>query len=372
MQFHPCGCATGIGSLPHLDPGTAVSLVRKYFSLMPHWPQLPRCSAQEFFCTQFLQILQDLGLLRVEKGTKASFLNEEPDWPERLAEFYELYMQVVEGNLEILDKFSFPPGSAEGFYSFYDELIEEGPGEAKYLKGHVVGLLSIGFQITDQQGKPAYYDPQLRDIMLKQLSLQAAWQVHTLGKFRLPVIVFMDDPVIDSCGRYDRISVDRNEIQEELSEFAAFVHGFGGLAGVHSCSDLDWSILFGADLDIISFDAYQYAASFVLYAGLIQEFIKNGGVIAWGVVPTDGAALAGEDISSLSTKTQRLLKELEGRGVDPQFLYSQSLITPSCGTGTLTEAQAERIYQLTVELAAEWGNLFKKQENDVSMKKTEY
>lgn len=358
MQFHPCGCATGIGSLPHLDPAAAVSLINESFTLMPHWPQLPRYSVQEFFCTQFLQVLNELGLLRVEKGTKACFLDEEDDWPLRLAEFYELYIQVVEGDINALNKFYFPSGSAEGFYKFYGELKDKGTGDARYLKGQVVGLLSAGFQVTDQRGVPAYYDEQLRDVLLKQLSLQAAWQIKTLGEFGLPVIIFMDDPVIDSCGRFDRISVSKDEVQAELSEFADFVRRFGGIAGVHSCSDLDWSILFGANLDIISFDTYQFAKSFALYAASIQEFMKNGGVVAWGVVPTDGRALAEENIESLSKQIRKYIKHLTNKAIEPQLIYTQSIITPACGAGTLTTEEAKSIYQLTVELARNWRSCF--------------
>ena len=218
----------------------------------------------------------------------------------RLAEFYELYMQAADGDREVLNKFSFSPGSAEGFYYLYVELKKnKGTNKAKYLKGQVVGLLSAGFQVTDQSGVPAYYDAQLRDVLLKQLSLQAAWQVKTLEELGLPVIIFMDDPVIDSCGRYDRITVNKDEVKDELAEFASFVRRFGGLAGVHSCSDIDWSILFDADLDIISFDTYQFATNFALYHKSIQKYLKNGGVVAWGIVPTDREALAKEEPGNL-------------------------------------------------------------------------
>lgn len=356
-QFCPYGCASGIGSLPHIDPKAALQLVNRYLPVMPHWPQLPRKTVREYFCTQFLQVLNDLGLIKVEKGIKAVFLDEDDGWPERLAEFYEIYLQAEEGDMEILNKFSFSPGSAEGFYCFYDELLTKGTGQARYLKGQVVGLLSVGFQVTNQQGVPAYYDEQLRDILLKQLSLQAAWQVKTLGRFGLPVIIFMDDPVIDSCGRYDRISVSRDHVQAELTEFAAFVRRFGGLAGVHSCSDLDWSILLNADIDVISFDTYQFAESFALYPELIQQFLKHGGVIAWGVVPTDSKALKGENLNTIIDQIVALFVKLIEKGVDRQLLYTKSIITPACGTGILTEAEAELIYQLTGSLSAQWSSI---------------
>jgi hypothetical protein len=358
MHFHPCGCATGIGSLPHLDPAIAVSLVKKYLPLIPHWPQLPQRSVKEYFCTQFLQTLSDLGLLQVERGRKAYFLDEEADWPERLASFYELYIRAADGDREALNNFSFSPGSAEGFYYLYGELKEKGIKGSKYrpeyLKGQVVGLLSVGFQVTDRRGVPAYYNAQLRDVLLKQLSLQAAWQVKTLEELGLPVIIFMDDPVIDSCGRFDRITVNKDEVKAELAEFASFVRRFGGLAGVHTCADIDWSILFDADLDVISFDAYQFATNFILYHRSIQKYLKNGGVVAWGIVPTDVEALAKEDLDTLKNKFYGFIKQLAGKGVDPRLLFENAMITPACGTGTLNEDQANRIYQLTADLARDW------------------
>lgn len=354
MKFSPCGLATGIGSLPHTDPAAAVSIVKEFFPVIPHWPQLPKSSAKEFYYTQFLQVLLDLELLKVEKGTRACFLDEEPDWPERLAGFYDLYLRATEGDESALRRFAFSPGAAEGFYHFCRELQRSGLETARYLKGQVVGLLTAAFQITDQKGVPSYYNPMLRDVILKQLSLQALWQVRTLSSFGLPVMIFMDDPVIDSYGRYDRIGVDRGDVQDALAEFASCVRSAGGIAGVHSCSDLDWSLLLEADIDVISFDAYQFADSFLLFPEHLEKFLERGGVVAWGIVPTVGKAISGEDAASLRGRMRRLLQDLVDKGVTARLLYTQSLITPACGAGTLTEPQAERIYSLTAELSNEW------------------
>ncbi len=105
---------------------------------------------------------------------------------------------------------------------------------------------------------------------------------------------------------------------------------------------------------MISFDTYQFAESFLLYSDLIQRFLEQGGGIAWGVVPTDSNSLQEEETDTLIARVARLVSQLVEKGVDRQLLYTQSIITPACGTGTLTEAEAERIYQLTNSLAAEW------------------
>ncbi|MGD0154283.1 MAG: hypothetical protein ABSC17_11115 [Thermacetogeniaceae bacterium] len=361
MPISPGGLPTGIGSLPHLDAATAVSLVKKYFPAVPHWPQLPMANKREYFTHQFLQLLLDLGLLRVERETCASFTCDDPEWPDRLAAFYDIYLQASAGYDAALDRFAFPAGAADGWYRFYNELEKQGTGGARFLKGQIVGLLSAGFQVTDPQGCPAYYDPQLRDVLLKQLSLQAAWQARLLGRFGLPVLIFMDDPVINSCGMSDRIGVDRGEVIAELNEFASFVRSVGGLAGVHTCAELDWSLLLETEMDVISFDAYQYASGFILFPEQIRSFLERSGVIAWGMIPTihsGGKALAEENLESLQARTRQLLQKLERKAVDLRLVQSQSLVTPACGTGMLSESEAERAYELTASLAASWDGLF--------------
>ncbi len=361
MPISPGGLPTGIGSLPYLDAAAAVSLVKKYFPAAPHWPQLPMANRREYFTHQFLQLLLDLGLLRVERETCVSFACDDPEWTDRLAAFYDIYLQASAGSDEALDRLAFPVGAADGWYRFYNELEKRGTGGARFLKGQIVGLLSVGFQVTNTEGRPAYYDPQLRDVLLKQLSLQAAWQARLLGRFGLPVLIFMDDPVISSCGMGDRIGVDRGEVIAELNEFASFVRSVGGLAGVHTCAELDWSILLEAELDVISFDAYQYASGFVLFSEQVRSFLERSGIIAWGMIPTihsGGKALAEESPESLRARTRLLLQKLEGKGVDLRMVQSQSLVTPACGTGILSESEAERAYELTSSLAASWDSLF--------------
>lgn len=112
-------------------------------------------------------------------------------------------------------------------------------------------------------------------MLFSSSSLQALWQVRTLSSFGLPVMIFMDDPVIDSYGRYDRIGVDRGMCRMYWRNSHP-AYAAPGSCGVHSCSDLDWSLLLEADVDVISFDTYQFADSFLLFPDLIRGFMERG------------------------------------------------------------------------------------------------
>lgn len=345
MKFLPGGVATGIGSLPFTDPDDAIRLIRENMPVVPHWPQLPRRGGSEGFVDQFLHPLVKTGLL-VREGDRTYFPVSASDWPDRLTEFYSVYLAAEEGDRDALSYFSTPRESAVGFYSFIEALRRDGTGEARYLKGHLAGPLTVGFQLKDDRGRLSYYEDQLRDLLVKTLAMQARWQTATLGEFGLPVIIFVDEPRVSVCGNSNYITVTREMIIRDLNTIFKSVHAEGGLAGVHSCDAVDWSILYESELEIVNLDAYQFGGSLLPFAGELKEYLRRGGVMAWGIVPTSDRAFT-EDGHSLLEMLERIWAELEERGVDGRLLRDQCLITPACGTGLLEPDLARRIYGLT-------------------------
>lgn len=81
-------------------------------------------------------------------------------------------------------------------------------------------------------------------------------------------ILFLDEPSLGSAGfNYERMWSDL---------FSCFKTE----KGVHTCGNMDWDILFKADIDIISFDASQYDLTFFSH---YKRFRAKKGKIAWGI-----------------------------------------------------------------------------------------
>lgn len=350
MQFKTAGLATGIGSLPHLETAPALELVKKRLPVLPHWPQLPRRTDAEGFVQQFLGALRTHGVLSAEG--KPRFLNECDDWPERLTAFYTFCISAEEGDEAALEAFAPEREAASGLYAFC-EAAEKGafPGALAF-KGQVVGPLTVGFHLTDADGRPAYYAPELRELIAKNLSLAARWQVGRLKRTGLPVVLFIDEPGISVYGQSTYITVTREQVTADMEAVMAGVKAAGGLVGVHSCAAVDWSILLELGIDVLSFDAYGYFHSLLPYRRELTAFLARGGVLAWGIVPTSDAALK-EESESLVARLKSCWDELAARGVPEDLLRRQWLITPGCGAGLLEEPLAERIYALTAAVAAE-------------------
>lgn len=342
----PNGLTTGIGSIPHIDVDSAVKFVFKYFRDIPHWPQLPKLSGLEGLVDQYLSPLINVGLVEQRQNKSLYLITEKGDWLERLTLFYSVYLEVSEGIHSNLETFSFPENYAKGFYAFIRYLETHGTGNARWLKGQISGPVTVGLQLTDHMGRSAYYDTQLRDLVVKNIAMQAIWQVKSLGRFGLPVMLFIDEPGLYAYGLSTHITLKKEDLTHDINTVAEAIQGAGALAGVHVCARTDWSALLNSKVDILSFDAFNYFASLVLYGADVEKFLQRGGVLAWGLVPTSEQAMELE-VGDLIEIFQRQANALLSKGIASNLLKKQVLITPSCGTGNLNLSVAEKVYALT-------------------------
>lgn len=342
------GLATGIGSMPHQQTDPALRLISKSLPDIPHWPQLPAAGEEEGFIRQYLSPLIERGLVVEASGRSPFFQTDAEDWLEMLTEFYTDVLADQE-DLSVA-RFAFPPSSAAGFYSFLEQLRCEGAGDALYLKGQVTGPVTMGFQITNENMQPAFYNDELRDIIVRSLALQIRWQIRTLATFGLPVIIFVDDPSIYGYGQSTFVGLSREAIQQSLIPLIEAAKEEGALIGVHACAGVDWSLLFELPFDFVNIDTYNYFTSLLVYSGELNDYLARGGALAWGIVPTS-AEIESESAQSLLARVEEHMLTLENKGVDSGRLRSQLLFTPSCGTGSLPVDHAEKVYCLLTEIS---------------------
>jgi hypothetical protein len=104
--------------------------------------------------------------------------------------------------------------------------------------------------------------------------------------------------------------------------------------------------------DILSFDTYGFFDRLALYHDLLHSFFDQGRILAWGIVPTsDTKDINTETASSLTKKWEAQVAHLETLGIDRSRILAQSLITPSCGTGSLSPSDAIKVLEMTREVS---------------------
>jgi hypothetical protein len=285
---------------------------------------------------------------------KIYFDTEAPDFNDALSRFYENYLAATENRSSLhLEAFSLTPSYAEGFGTLI-EALHKSPGKLHALKGQVTGPFTLATSLTDEKGKSAFYNPQLRDIVVKTLGLKAVWQIQKLHPFGVPVIISLDEPSLVGFGSSAYLGITAEEVQKDLNEIITLIHNENGYVAVHCCENTDWSMLLTTDIDILSFDAYSYFEKVLLYAESLKTFIDRGGILAWGLVPTSHSEhIQNETKDSLTEKWESHMELLTEKGVDATRAIEQSLITPSCGAGSLSPDDALRVLLLLQEVSEE-------------------
>jgi hypothetical protein len=349
--FEPCCLATTIGSLPHIDVARGTRLMFENTPYIPSWIQFPKRNPYENMLNQFTEGMP--GLIR--EGGYDCFSAESPDFIDQMVNFYRSYLAATEENdLEALNSFGLSPQYAAGFSEFMDQLSEGVvSGKACMLKGQVTGPFTLGINFLDQDQRCSYYDEQLRDLIVKMTAMKAVWQIVQLSRFKLPIMIFIDEPSLLGFGKHLFLSISREDVIKDLNEVAEAIHAHGGLAGVHCEENTDWSILMETDLDILDFDAYDHLQVITLYPAELRSFLNRGGSLGWGIVPTlNRKAAATETVPSLLSRFEEGILQLVEKGFDRELLLRRALITPSCGAGgVLTEPLAERVLGLLSQLS---------------------
>jgi len=319
---------TGIGSLPYVDAQKGAEKVFGAFDI-PFWPQFPKRSFKENMYSQFSQGLP--GLI-IDEKKRTMHVDGSRDLSEDLARIYEAYISGDYDSFGITEEF------AEGFYAFIDIAERH---KATYAKGHVTGPVSFGLGVTDENGRSIIYNDGLREALVKLLEMKAMWQIDRLKAASGNVMIFIDEPYLASFGS-SFVNIKKEDVILMLDSIIAGIHSKGAMAGIHCCGNTDWSVIAGTKVDIINFDAFLYTDNLSLYSEDIGMFLKKGGYLAWGIVPTSEAVLK-ETGDSLFRRLNSQIENLEKKAIERDLIISNSFLTPSCGMGTLSENLAEDI-----------------------------
>jgi methionine synthase II (cobalamin-independent) len=82
--------------------------------------------------------------------------------------------------------------------------------------------------------------------------------------------------------------------------------------------------------------------------------LESGGKIAWGIIPTlDSDALEKMTVQDAIKIFETSVKYLTEKGINEKLVIDNSIVTPSCGAGGLSEELAQKALKLTKELSEE-------------------
>lgn len=311
------GLATGIGALPHCDPGEAIEFVLRHLPALPAAPSLPARSRREGMVAQAAA-----GIAGVHVAADGSL---------------DLDHAALDPEAPL------DPGFGSDAYVGLRAFLTALDGRTGPVKLSLTGPVTLGVALH-----AAGVDADLAfRIAGRVVRARARALVELVGQ-RLPqadLVVFVDEPGVARLTERG-FPVGANDGIDLISGALAVLEPHA-VTGLHCCGRADWRLALSAGPRILSLPVGLGA---VTHAGTLGDFIDRGGWIAWGVVPTDGPV--GTTADRLWRRLSEELCALADGGCDPHLLRSHALVTPVCGLVHHGTTQAEHVMSLTNAVAS--------------------
>ncbi len=327
---------THVGSVPHPSPERIAPWLAAHLDI-PAWPQLSQRNFRESMYIMYAPVLP--GIIIDEHAEKVYF-DTTAELSNALEFFYDAYLA------DNVNYFGLYNDYAQGFGVML-KALQSRPGQ--WAKGQVTGPISFGLTVTDQSLRASLYNELLADAIVKNMAMNARWQIRQLKTVRPHVILFVDEPYMASFGSAF-ISLSREQVIAWLDEIFDAIHAEGALAGVHCCANTDWSVLLASKVDILNLDAYGYVENLALYPKELRAYLDRGGAVCWGVVPNN-ERIHEETPQSIANRLHKGIKLIAEKAIarhipiKPDEFASCSLVSPACGLGPTTIEIADEVFE---------------------------
>ena len=319
---------TAMAVMPHTDPDQALQVALSMD--IPYWPQLPRLSYYEDMYVQASEHFPGI-VLNLDNRTLVFSMDKfAVELEETLAHFEEpAYFDI-----------------SQRYSDVYHRFMALDLAGRPAIRGQLEGPISFGLNVLDQDKRPIIFDDTVRPFMYEFMARRINVQLERLKQLNPNAFMFIDEPglqfLFSALSGYDSTAARR-----DMEEFLAMIER---PRGIHLCGNPDWDFLLNQDMDILSLDVYLNGDIFTNYAGSVKRFLDNGGVIAWGLVPTNFEPFEAENAASLTDKLEGIWSILDRKGIDKDYLLSRSLLSPATcclvnPDGVKTVEEAFRVVQ---------------------------
>ena len=323
-----CG-TTAMGIMPHKDVDKALDLALGLD--IPFWPQLPHVSLYEDMYVQTSQNFPGIEI-NFDKG-RLTF---------RTAKFQES-LEDYFTKMEQTETYALTPEYSVVFQKFLSKNLER----YKAIRGQITGPVSFGFKVLDENLKPIIYNDEVKSMLFDFIRKKVNLQYQELKAKNQNAFVWVDEPGLG----YVFSGLSGYNDQQAKEDYYQFVQGIEGPKGMHLCAEVNLPYLLELGVEILSFDAFQIGFMPKEYTLSVAEFIKKGGVISWGIVPTEFKTLEAqtpEKLASLLSGYWEVVSENTDLSLDQ--IAEQALIAPArCCLVELTIEAAERSKTANIE-----------------------
>lgn len=339
-----------VNVLPYDNIKHTTAMMSKLFSKNPFIASLPNLSKNDTVANWLFEnipgTIYENGVLKLKVGDEKyeksifkldkAFNNPDSDALNDFgfhAEFFEKYLQIIK-------KFSSPSASA-----------------------NLLGPFTISQMITSTAKEQILADKSYRKLFVQAVCVKAQWiikQIKSVCPSTVPIII-LEEPLLGQFGVLRRQNEDLTSdlVISLLMRVIEKIKSGGAIVGVQCFEKCDWSLPIKAGVDLISFDAYDNPNNLSIIPEIITDFLKNGGMINWGIVPVVSDSM----IKGLNNDYlyKRLCSTIDGTflsGVPAELLYKNALVSLNGNINHLSVMFAEKAYMLATHLGTRLASRF--------------
>lgn len=297
-----------MGIIPHNNVEKAIELALNLD--VPFWPQLPNVSYYE---DMYVQASQYFPGITVDAENKRIHFNS--------AKFEE---QLIDYSEKMVNPETF--SLSENYSVVYHRFLAEDLHDYVAIRGQLIGPVSCGFKVTDENNMPIIYNEESRALLFDFLQRKVNAQYCELREKNQNAFVWLDEPGLGWV--FSGLS-GFSDVQAKQA-YMDFLSDLESPKALHLCANVNLPYLLSLGIELLSFDAYQLELMPKGYTQAVADFICSGGIICWGIVPTDSSSLDNETPESLAKKLTSYWQVVaQNTKVAVKQIAEQALIAPS-------------------------------------------
>lgn len=322
---------TAMAVMPHTDADQAMTTALSMD--VPFWPQLPNLNYYEDMYVQASEHFPGIILNMEERTLRFSMDKFVAEFEETMAHFEEPeYFDI-----------------SETYSAVYHRFLSLDLSGHRAIRGQLEGPISFGMNVLGQNDRPILFDDTVRPFMLDVMAKRVNVQLARLKELNAEAFMFVDEPglqfVFSGLSGYSDMAA-----KDDMDYFFSKIER---PRGVHLCGNPDWDFLLNLDLDILSLDVYSNGEIFAAYAKSIRRFLDRGGILVWGIVPTNYEPFEEENLDSMELRLSEIWETLEGKGIDRGYLFSKSMLSPAtcCLVNPDKEKTVDKAFKMIRDLS---------------------
>ena len=251
--------------------------------------------------------------------------------------------------IENLEKFKFDAP----FFEIYEQIIKRTKPHYTLIK--FTGPFSFAEAVRNQNTVNLFTDKLYRKFLIQAFALKAMWFICKIQNLcsDTKVLILYDEQSLNNFSNLKREEELTSEnVISILSKIYQKIHDSGGFVGVQSFKKCNWQIPIDAGADLLSFDAYNNPNNLNVIAENIKNFIINGGLINWGIVPVmNENIIKSINLDFIENKFKKTVENLSNNGVPYDLLLKHSTVSVQGDLSKIPVLHAEKALILANQLS---------------------